>query len=101
MTLSTLIKKGGLLGAMTATHATPATHHAEHPATVAPVATVAENQPVAELLPDEESRIRAWLAHIEETDPATIAELMDRCRDDLDARRYYLKWAEAVPSQRP
>ncbi|WP_456406042.1 hypothetical protein [Thiolapillus sp.] len=97
MTLSTLIEKGGLTGSMTAT---PATQEADKPVTVAPVATVAvAEKPVQlpELLPDEDSNIRAWLAHIGETDPAIIAEVMDKCRDDLEARRYFLKRSEEVP----
>jgi hypothetical protein len=100
MTLSALIKKGGLAGAMTATPATVATQEAGKPATVAPVATVAvaeKPEPLPELSPDEESNIRAWLAHIEETDLVPIAEVLDKCRNDLDARRYFLKRSEEVP----
>ncbi len=100
MTLSALIKKGGLTGAMTATPATPATQEANIPTTVAPVATVAvaeKPEPLPKLSPDEEAIIRAWLAHIEETDPVTIAEVLNKCRSDLDARRYFLKRSEEVP----
>ncbi|OQX39775.1 MAG: hypothetical protein B0D88_02025 [Candidatus Sedimenticola endophacoides] len=100
MTLSALIKKGGLTGTMTATPATPATQQADKPVTVAPVATVAvaeQPEPLPELSSDEESNIRAWLAYIEETDPAIIAEVVDKCRDGLEARRYFLKRAEEVP----
>lgn len=100
MTLSTLIKKGGLTSMMTATLATPATQKVDTPETVAPVATVAVAQkpePFPELSPDEESSIRAWLAHIEETDPDSINEVLDLCRDDLDARLYFLKRSEEVP----
>jgi len=76
MTLSALIKKGGLTGGMTATVATPATQEADQLATVATVATVAvaeQPEPLPELSPEAESNIRAWLAHIEETDPVIIA----------------------------
>jgi len=100
MTLSALIKKGGLTVTMTATPATPATQEAGQPVTVAPVATVAvaeQLEPLAELSPNEESNIRAWLAHIDETDPAIIAEVVDKCRNDLEARRYFLKRSEEVP----
>ena len=38
---------------------------------------------------DEEAAIRAWLALIEETDAATIAEVIDRCRSDTEARAYF------------
>ncbi len=100
MTLSALIKKGGLTGTMTATPATPATHQPDDLTTVAPVATVAvaeKPEPLPELAPDEESSIRAWLAHIEETDPAIIAEVLDKCRNDVKARRYFLKRSGEVP----
>ena len=100
MTLSALIKKGGLTGGMTATPATPATQEADKPVTVAPVATVAvaeQPEPLPELPPDEQSSILAWLAHIDETDPAIIAEVVDKCRNDLEARRYFLKRSEEVP----
>jgi hypothetical protein len=100
MSLSTLIKKGGLTGAMTATPATIATQETDEVATVAPVATVAvaaNPEPLPELSPDEETSIQTWLAHIEETDPEIIAEVLNKCRDDWDARRYFLKRSEEVP----
>ena len=34
--------------------------------------------------------VRAWLALIEETDPATIAEVMGKCQHDADARDFFL-----------
>ncbi|MET0107209.1 MAG: hypothetical protein ABW072_19005 [Sedimenticola sp.] len=94
MTLSALIKKGGLTGTMTAT---VATQEAEKPATVATVAAAEKPEPLPELSPEEESSIRAWLAHIEDTDRAIIAEVVDKCRNDWEARRYFLKWSEEVP----
>ena len=100
MTLSALIKKGGLTDTMTATSATPATQETDKLVTVAPVATVAvaeKPEPLPELLPDEESNIRAWLAHIDETDPEIIAEVVDKCREDLEGRRYFLKRSEEEP----
>lgn len=100
MTLSALIKKGGLTCGMTATPATPATQEADQPVTVAPVATVAvaeKPEPLPELSPEEESSIRAWLAQIDETDSAIIAEVVDKCRNDLEARRYFLKRSKEVP----
>ena len=100
MTLSALIKKGGLTGGMTATPATPATQEADKLVTVAPVATVAVAElpePLPELSPDEKSNIRAWLAHIVETDPAIITEVVDKCSNDLEARRYFLKRSKEVP----
>ena len=78
MILSSLIKKGGLAKAATATHATSATHEADKSETVASVATVAvavKPEPVTKLSLDEERYIRAWLTHIEESDPAIIDEI--------------------------
>ncbi len=46
---------------------------------------------------EEEAEIRAWLAHIEETDKDIIAEVVDKYRNDLEARRYFLKRSEEVP----
>jgi len=48
-------------------------------------------QPPAPLIVSEETAIRAWLVQIEETDPATIAEVIDRCQTDADAREFYLE----------
>ena len=102
MTLSTLIKKGGLIGSMTMTPATVATQEANHSVTVALVAgvTVAERtELLSELPPDEVTSIKAWLVHIDETDRATIAEVLEQCRVDPDARRYFLKRSEEVPEK--
>ncbi|MCU7873576.1 MAG: hypothetical protein KZQ91_12615 [Candidatus Thiodiazotropha sp. (ex Lucinoma borealis)] len=100
MTLSTLIKKGGLTVTMTATPATTATHEADNLATVAAVATVAvaeQPEPLPKLSPGEESNIRAWLAHIEETDAIVITGVVDKCSDGLEDRRYFLNQSEEVP----
>lgn len=100
MTLSALIKKGGLTGIMTVTPATTATHQPDNPATVAQVATVAvteQPKPLPALSSDEESNIRAWLAYIEETDPTIIVKVLDKCRNDLEARRFFLKQSKEVP----
>jgi len=59
------------------------------PATVTLVAVSEQPEPLSELSPEAESNIRAWLAHIEETDPAIIAEVVAKCRKDLEARRYF------------
>ena len=45
----------------------------------------------------EENAIRAWLAHIEETDSDIIAEVLDKCRADPQARDYFIRRAEEVP----
>ncbi|MCP5346554.1 MAG: DUF3987 domain-containing protein [Pseudomonadales bacterium] len=95
------IENNGVTSIMTATLATAATHGADNPATVASVATVAvAEQPksLPTLSPDEESGIRAWLAHIDETDSTIIADVLDKCRNDLEARRYCLKQSEEIPA---
>lgn len=38
----------------------------------------------------EETAIRAWLAHIGETDPACIAEVIEQCQRDAEAREYFI-----------
>lgn len=99
MSLSNLIKKGGLAKVATLTPATIATREAEQVVTVAPVATVAvaiNPELLRELTAEEESSIHAWLTHIDETDPDIIDEVLDKCRTDSDARRYFLQRAEEV-----
>ena len=92
MTLSALIRKRENA---TATVATPATYKGAKAGTVANVASVAvANQ----LLAEEETAIRAWLAHIEETDPATIADVLERCQNDAQARAYCLEQSRQIPS---
>ncbi len=91
MTLSALIRKRENA---TATVATPATHKGAKAGTVANVASVAvANQ----LLAEEETAIRAWLAHIEEADPATIADVLAKCAANPDARAYCLEQARQIP----
>lgn len=45
--------------------------------------------PSAPMTASEETAIRVWLALIEETDPATIADVIGQCRQDADARDYF------------
>ena len=100
MSLSALIKKGELAKIATVTPATIATQEDDKAITVADVATVtvAKGTELASaLLPNEEADILAWLAHIDETESVIIAEVLDSCRTDMDARRYYLKRSEEVP----
>ena len=52
-------------------------------------------QPPASLSAEEETAIRAWLALIEETDPATIAEVIGQCQRDADAWGYFIGRAAA------
>ncbi|SEN91523.1 hypothetical protein SAMN05216404_108125 [Nitrosospira multiformis] len=42
---------------------------------------------------EEEALLGAWLTQIGETDPEGIAALMNKCRLDMDARRYFVKRA--------
>lgn len=46
---------------------------------------------------DAESRIRAWLAHIKETDPGVIDEVLGKCSADPEALAYYMTRATEVP----
>jgi hypothetical protein len=52
-------------------------------------------QPSAPMTAEEETATRAWLALIEETDPATIAEVIGQCQRDADARDYFTGRAAA------
>lgn len=100
MTLSNLIRKGGLVRIATATPATLATQRTESTATVAEVATVAvakPQSPATAITADEERAVRAWLAYIAEASVETIAEVLDHCRTDMEARAYFLQRAEEVP----
>ncbi len=78
----------------------PATHAElleRHPdAVAAEPFTPTIRQPSAPLTASEETAIRAWLALIEETDPATIAEVMSQCQRDADARDYFTGRASEV-----
>ena len=78
----------------------PEATHAEilerHPdAVAAEPFTPTIRQPSAPLTASEETAIRAWLALIEETDPATIAEVIGQCQRDADARDYFTGRAAA------
>jgi len=78
----------------------PEATHAEilerHPDTIAAEPfTSTIRQPSAPTTASEETAIRAWLALIEETDPATIAEVIGQCQRDADARDYFTGRAAA------
>jgi hypothetical protein len=47
-------------------------------------------EPDAALTEGEERVIRAWLAAIGETDPTTIAEVIEGCQNNRDRRNYFL-----------
>jgi len=99
MTLSALIRKRDTGNPATAIPAISATQSKGEAATVARIATVAVANPkeekAAPLTASEETAIRAWLALIEETDPATIAEVIGQCQWDADARDYFTGRAAA------
>ncbi len=50
---------------------------------------------------DQEAAVRAWLAHIHETDPAAIADVLERCQRDPRARAYVLERASEIPAPAP
>ncbi|MDZ4252667.1 MAG: hypothetical protein U1A72_08875 [Sulfuritalea sp.] len=56
----------------------------------------ADGTATALMTADEEVAIRAWLALIEETDPATIAEVIGQCQRDADALDYFMRRASEV-----
>jgi hypothetical protein len=51
-------------------------------------------RPERPLTPEEEKAILAFLASIGEEDKETIAEVMEACRCDQEAREYYLRRAK-------
>jgi len=73
--------------------------------TVSSVSVPAITQPQIShrlLSAQEQAAIRAWLALIEETDPATIAEVIGQCQRDADARDYFTGRAAAeLPKSAP
>ncbi len=84
----------------------PEASHAEmlerHPdAVAAEPFTPTIRQPSAPLTASEETAIRAWLALIEETNPATIAEVIEQCQRDADARDYFTGRAAELPKHDP
>jgi hypothetical protein len=59
-------------------------------------------QPSARMTAKEETAIRAWLALIDETNPAAIAEVVSKCQQDADARDYFTGRAAAeLPNRDP
>ena len=85
----------------------PEASHAEmlawYPDTVAAEpSTPTIRQPSAPMSAAQESAIRAWLALIEETDPTTVADVIERCRQDVNAREYFTGRAVAeLPKPSP
>ncbi len=52
-----------------------------------------ESSAIPLMTTDEEAAILDWLDRIDEHDPVTIGEVIDRCRSDLEARAYFLNRA--------
>jgi hypothetical protein len=86
----------------------PAVSHAEaleqYPDAVAaePVSdhSAADGQPVP-LDQADEATIRAWLASVGEDDQTTITEVLEGCRRDAEARRYFIRRAKEAPQPDP
>ena len=92
--LTKLIEKGGL-ASLAATPATGATQDQVIAETVAKVAAQLDG-PVAQpttLTAEDAAAIWLWLAQIGEKDPEIIAQVLDQCRSDPDARRYFIRRA--------
>lgn len=89
-------------GSMIETYVLPEPTRAEvlrdYPGAIAaePIPEAAKRIPTAPMTAEEEAAIRAWVAYIEETDPATIADVLHQCRTDADAREYFVRRAEEV-----
>lgn len=49
------------------------------------------------LTAEGETAIRAWLAHIGETDTEVIADVIDQCQRDGQARAYFLRRERKIP----
>jgi hypothetical protein len=54
-------------------------------------------QPTTPLSAADEIAIRAWLAYIDETDVATIDEVLKKCCVNTNDRKVLLQWAEKLP----
>ncbi len=103
MSLSCLIKKGGLAEIATATMATAATSVESPVAKVAKVADVAvAPQPdiikhhgtnADSITSEETQQIRSWLQQIGESDPEIIKHTLDVCKVEPSAREYILSEA--------
>ena len=76
-----------------ATHAETLERHPD--AIAAEPFAPAVRQPPASMTANEELAIRTWLAQIEETDPATIADVLHQCHHDADSRAYFIGRAAA------
>lgn len=67
----------------------------------APVAVFPEIEAVSTVTADQEAVIRSWLSQIDETEEAVITHVLNRCRQDPDARDYFIRLASDVSSPEP
>jgi len=44
----------------------------------------------------DRQKVEAWLDLIQEFDPAIRAEVLEQCKTDIEARRYYVMRSEEV-----
>ncbi len=112
MTLANLIRQrdtGNIATAIPATSATEAGQEGETVAGIASVAVASSKETSAakhvkvgardtanvSMTADQERAICAWLELIGETDAATMADVLDQCRRDADARDYFTGQAAA------
>lgn len=93
MTLSELTRRRDFATTSVAISAMPNRKNEQSVAKEANVAVA--NQ----LFPEEESAIRAWLAHIEETDHKTIGEIIAKCKTSDEARTYCLQQFKQIPRE--
>lgn len=63
----------------------------------APTAVFQETAAVISLPAGEERAICAWLAHIEETGDAIVGHVLNQCRNNAEARGYFLRRAGEEP----
>lgn len=60
----------------------------------APTTGFKKTETIVPLAEGEERALRAWLANIEEPDEAVIAQVLNQCQVDAEARCYFLRLAE-------
>jgi len=46
---------------------------------------------------EQETKIRSWLEYISETDSDIITEIVERCRDNMEAKEYFLRRSHEAP----
>lgn len=87
-------------------HCSPDVRHAEmlawYPGALdAAPYTAPVRRPFAPMTGAEEAVARAWLARIGDRDPVSIADIIDACQRDADARRYFMGLAAELAAKLP